>query len=226
MPLLNGRPLSRTRHLRANRILEALAQDADVVAVTAARVAEDPTAQTEARDLYTVATLRNGRHRAFMQFAVHLAKPTGPPKPGARFTTDGLMTVRPQISAAVEDGRAPTVLTGNELLERVWERHRLVVAALLREHGGAVDSVLAAALERHDPGPKPPATPVQPPTDITTRLAATTPPAQPQQRYLAGQAVTSVPIPRTDGPMATVTNLAERRALRERARISDQPTSA
>lgn len=227
MPLLNGRPLSGTRQLRTQRILEAIATDACLVEITEALVVEDPTAHTQARDLFTVATLRAGRRRAFVQFAVHLATPTRAPRPGARFTTPGVMLVRPQITAAVEDGRAPTVLTGGPGLERIWERYRLLVAARLRDRGSAVDCVLAAALELHDPGPRPPATPVQPPTDIRSRMvtAYTQPPARPAGVTEAA-ALPPVPTPPAAGRLAPVINLHERRALRLHARHPSGPGAA
>jgi len=215
MALLNGRQLTRARQTRADRTLDTLATHGDIIDIADALVVNDPTASTQARDLFTVATLRTGRRRAFVQFAVHLATPAGPPKPGARFTTPALMLVAPQITAAVEDGRLPTVLTGGARLERIWQRYRLLVAALLRDRGSAVDCVLAAALELHDPGPRPAATPLQPPTDIRSRMVTAYTPASPQVAVFDGAAMPPVPAPATaTGRLAPVINLHERRALR------------
>ena len=159
-------PADGRRQRRAARALRQLAAEPQITAVSPATLTADP-AGGAGRDLACRVDVRCGRIHARVHYGMHL-RGGGAPEPGLCYLPGALISIRPITICDLQIGRLRIRVSDPDQTGPLWQALAAETAARLRATGERIDSVLASALERHDP-----ATPHLTVVDTTVPAAAT-----------------------------------------------------
>ena len=180
------------QYRQTTQALLALTTRAKITAISAAELVSDP-AGGPARDLACDVDLRAGRITARVRYGMHVPG-NGPAQPGVRYLPEGLTSAAPLTVCELHIGRARIRACNPALTGPLWHSLADEISRRLRDTGQPIDTVLATAIDRHDPDARP----------------------------LHVVAAPAAPVAAT--PMATVTNLeVARRRRQPRPGFDNQP---